>query len=158
MQLIENKPLQTVENLFLGSRYVSHYMKDIQIYEIDQQKNRFHFLVQQFLSNHVTNHVMVLLGLTVNTQTGASTKQEQAPLSLDILKEYIAALMICTGKKCQWKANDVVTLMKELQRDYEVLPAVAGIQTAEYWQSLIPGIRIKADQFLDALFEKANVS
>ncbi|WP_298151118.1 hypothetical protein [Flavobacterium sp.] len=133
-------------------------MADIHCYAIDQQKNRFNYLVQRFLASHVTDHILVILGLTVNSNTCANKSNEKSPLSLTVLTEFIAALMLCTGKKYQWKADDVMTLMGELQRDYDALPPESGILTVEYWEPLIPGICVKADQFLEALFNKANAS
>ena len=153
MQLFSENPLVILSNLFLGSRYLTQYVEDVIQYEDPQQIKRFRHVVCRFLNSHVPDHAMAFLGLP--ERNGA---QSYPKVSVADLKEFMAAVMLCTPKDLIWKASDVCSQICFLDRYYDIVPVEPGILTVEFWETQMQDIQESAVKALEDLLQKAKQS
>lgn len=152
MQLFSESPLTILSNLVLSNPYLDTYMEDVLFHDDEQQQlKRFHHVIRRFLASRISDHAMVFLGLTA--PNGA---QSYPKVSVETLKEFIAATMLCTDKNLTWKASDVCSQMCFLGRYYDIVPVEYGIMTPAYWEPMMTEIYQSADKALDELFQKAK--
>ncbi|MBC3871730.1 hypothetical protein [Undibacterium oligocarboniphilum] len=152
MQLFVENPLAILSNLFLSNPYLKKYMEDVLLYaDLKQAKNRFRYVLWKYLSAHVTDQSRVFLGLP--ERNGLQVCPE---VTVEVLMDFMAAVILCTDSNRVWTGSDVCSLMACLNRYYAIIPAESGILTPEYWDWRMQEIYQKSEQALSDLFKEAK--